>query len=317
MSMKDDGVITLDFLVGFTIFTIAFIFVATMIPHTLFSVHSSRIDCDAVAYRTGVILTEDPGMPASPAVPVWEQQSDPANIIRMGLSVDRSRPHILSITKVERFFDDEFFRYPDDYQRALIFGEYPYLFTITLAMLDDDTIWSVGSSPPDSFGIIRRVVMVKGESVLVIDEDMITGSVQGNCTPDLLIVNIPCEVLLDRSVDPAFRIDPRTDRLRIEIQQYSGFLNVTGPARIKDIRQSGIVIPYTSYDLNITKESLTFTLIPVQYPPWDRADTISVTFAFTDPDDPPTDPVVAAVVYDYTNATIPPLKRGILEVAVW
>ena len=59
----DSGIQSIDFLAGFTIFMVSFIWVATMVPGLFIGVQSYTIDYDAVAYRTGVILAEDPGQP--------------------------------------------------------------------------------------------------------------------------------------------------------------------------------------------------------------------------------------------------------------
>ena len=59
----DSGIQSIDFLAGFTIFMVAFIWVATMVPGLFIGIQSYTIDYDAVAYRTGVILAEDPGQP--------------------------------------------------------------------------------------------------------------------------------------------------------------------------------------------------------------------------------------------------------------
>jgi len=68
--MTDDaGNLSIDFLVGFTIFLLAFIWVVSLIPGLLIGLQSYTVDYDAVAYRTGVILVEDPGEPALPSVP--------------------------------------------------------------------------------------------------------------------------------------------------------------------------------------------------------------------------------------------------------
>jgi len=56
---NDSGQISIDFLVGFTIFIIGFIFVITLMSGLLVGLQSKTIDYDAVAYRTGVILVED------------------------------------------------------------------------------------------------------------------------------------------------------------------------------------------------------------------------------------------------------------------
>ena len=65
--------LSLDFLAGFTIFLLALIMVVSMVPGLLAGLESSGIDYDAVAYRTGVILVEDPVAGQSP----WEQWPGP------------------------------------------------------------------------------------------------------------------------------------------------------------------------------------------------------------------------------------------------
>jgi len=335
--MRDDAVTTFDFLVGFTIFIIAFIFVAAMIPHTLFSVQSSRIDYDAVAYRTGVILTEDPGMPASPTFPVWEQKADPGDVIRMGLSVEQGTAHILSKGKVERFFNKSFFTYPDDFRRALLFGDYPYSCNITLTMLDnltiidDRSIHSIGPNPPDLYGSVRRVV-VKEPSVLKIDGHFNHDfNYTGNGTPpQRFSVDLQMSQLVDPSVDPLFRIDPRTDPIQIEIRNFSSYLNKSATEAELDrviIFRNDVPITFPAYEIwldgNATpatlpaslNRSLYFRLYAVPEPPWGSADTIMITFVFDD--DPPATLITGTHPYDYRNATFPDPKQGILEVAVW
>ncbi len=341
--MKDDAVATFDFLIGFTIFIIAFIFVAAMIPHTLFSVQSSRIDYDAVAYRTGVILVEDPGMAASPSSPVWELKADPGDVIRMGLSVEPGSAHILSKGKVERFFNKSFFTYPDDFRRALLFGDYPYSCNITLTMrenltiIDDRSIHSIGLNPPDLYGSVRRVVVVKEPSRLVVDGYFNqTFNYTGNETPpQRFSVDLQMSQLVDPSVDPLFRIDPRTDPIQIEILNFSKYVNGSAKSESDKANLSRVIIfrndvpiTFPAYDIWLDgfkttlpatlNTSLNFTLNPVPETPWRLSDTITITFDFADDvNDPPTTLIMGTHVYDYRNATFPDPKQGILEVAVW
>ena len=58
---RDSGNLSIDFLAGFTIFIIAFVWVVSLVPGLLIDLQAYTIDYDAVAYRTGVILVEDPG----------------------------------------------------------------------------------------------------------------------------------------------------------------------------------------------------------------------------------------------------------------
>ena len=103
----DSGDLSVDFLVGFTIFMVAFIWVATLVPNLFLGVSAHGIDFDAVAYRTGVILAEDPGATNASATGPWELQQDSGKglIERFGLAVSKETPNILSETKVDRFFN--------------------------------------------------------------------------------------------------------------------------------------------------------------------------------------------------------------------
>ncbi len=59
---RDSGNLSIDFLAGFTIFIVAFVWVISLVPGLLIDLQAFTIDYDAVAYRTGVILVEDPGV---------------------------------------------------------------------------------------------------------------------------------------------------------------------------------------------------------------------------------------------------------------
>ena len=162
------GNLSLDFLAGFTIFMIALIYVATLIPGLLIGLESKSIDYDAVAYRTGVILTEDPGMPYNPA---WETYSDDdkGNVLRFGLALSKNAPNILSPEKIDRFFNTTTFGYPDDYRSRVVFGDYPYQFNISLK-IDGGKNYTLGDPLPDSgYGYSRRLVKIKEESSAAID----------------------------------------------------------------------------------------------------------------------------------------------------
>jgi hypothetical protein len=165
------GILSVDFLVGFTIFMVAFIWVATLVPNLLLGVSAHGIDFDAVAYRTGVILAEDPGATVPIVTTPWEFEKDSgkANIERFGLAVSKDTPNILSATKVNRFFCTTAFLYPDDYRKKVIFGDYPYRFNISLQVAGESNTSYVGDILPGSnygfvsgsnYGYIRREVKV-------------------------------------------------------------------------------------------------------------------------------------------------------------
>ncbi|HSA38809.1 MAG TPA: hypothetical protein P5013_07995 [Methanoregula sp.] len=218
--MTDDtGALSIDFLVGFTIFLLAFIWVASMIPGIMVGLQSYTIDYDAVAYRTGVILVEDPGWPVSPP---WESFSDfqKSNMTRFGLAVSKDTPNILSQDKVNRFFCTTFV-YPDDYHTRAIFGDYPYGFNISLKDAAGE-YQSVGSITPLGYGTIRRIVKIKGPSNATIG----TGNYAKypsfynkteNVTTHVFSFLIDNPRLLDDVKNPAYQIDPAREQLTINV----------------------------------------------------------------------------------------------------
>jgi hypothetical protein len=238
--MPDDhAYLSIDFLAGMTIFMVAFIWVATMIPGLLISLQGGTIDYDAVAYRTGVILVEDPGMPASPP---WENKDDMQKdeIQRFGLSLTKDNPNILAPNKIERFFCSTSFSYPDDYQRRVIFGERPYSFNISLSTFDGMMNWSVGDVKPDGYGYIRRLVKIKQPSNATINAPAFRNyGVDGNVTDHVFSVHINCTQLLQDIRNPPYQIDPLRERIMVNITNLGG-ARVFKPANV--ITLSKIII---------------------------------------------------------------------------
>jgi PKD repeat protein len=180
----DSGNLSIDFLVGFTIFIIAFIWVVSMIPGLLINLQGFTIDYDAVAYRTGVILAEDPG------------------VVRFGLAISKDTPHILSEDKVNQFFCTSVFTYPEDYQERVIFGDYPYRFNISLIEVNGSNYPSryVGDILSGSYGSIRRLVKIKGTS---------------NATINYSYMNT--ELLKGKVTNPIYQINPALEKFSINI----------------------------------------------------------------------------------------------------
>ena len=229
---SDSGNLSIDFLAGFTIFLLAFIWVVSMIPGLLIGLQSYTIDYDAVAYRTGVILVEDPGEPALPQVP-WEL-NDKRDVVRMGLAISKETPNILSQDKVNRFFCSTVFSYPDDYQKRAIFGDYPYRFNISLLDIEKNTTLYVGDSMSGSYGTIRRLVQIKGASNATIDRTYIENHHYNNTYYDtsgdnttqheftILINNT--KLLNDKVRNPAYQINPSREFLIVNITDINSTL---------------------------------------------------------------------------------------------
>jgi len=229
--MSDDsGALSIDFLVGFTIFIIAFIWVVSLVPGLLINLQGYTIDYDAVAYRTGVILVEDPGAPADPGWPVirprsepWEFMTDKRDVSRLGLAISRDTPNILSENKVNRFFDRSLLNITVDYRSKSIFGDYPYRFNISL--FDQEQTRSVGYGIPanTSYGYIQRFVKIKG----VVTNTTISGNepyirsnyinTENYVTTHIFSILINNTELHETATDPLYEIDPEKEQIIINI----------------------------------------------------------------------------------------------------
>jgi len=224
------GNMSIDFLVGFTIFILAFIWVATLIPGILIGLQSNIIDFDAIAYRTGVILVEDPGWPASPG---WESYDDlqKANITRFGLAISKDSPNILAEDKVNRFFCTSFI-YPEEYQQRAIFGDRPYRFNISLLDIERNELRTVGDVRPDSYGYIRRLVKIKGTSNASIGSSYILAHKYNNTAipSDFNVTRHEFSILFNNTKllgdikDPAYQINPSREQTMINITDLNSTL---------------------------------------------------------------------------------------------
>jgi hypothetical protein len=245
----DSGILSVDFLVGFTIFMVAFIWVATLVPNLFLGVSSHGVDFDAVAYRTGVILAEDPGATEQIVTTPWEFQPDTltanSSIARFGLAVSKETPNILSEAKINSFFNKNRYRYPfvyNDYRNKIIFGDYPYRFNVSLSVAGENTTDYVGDVLPgtdtglvsgSNYGYIRREVKVKHFSNATIDPTdyqkfkMTNGDDKyGNVTFNEFSIMINADKLVNGNItDPvtnpnykaAYQIDPLHDKIIINI----------------------------------------------------------------------------------------------------
>jgi hypothetical protein len=320
---EDEAQLSLDFIFGFTIFMVSFIFVATMMSGLLINLQSKTIDYDAVAYRTAVVLSEDPGEPYN-----WHllDITDPAQrdrVNRTGLSIARNNPGILQEAKVDHFFRSSSgagcsasssFCYPSDYRQKLIFGDYPYNFNITLRKIGDPYLYSVGDIAPDRYGYIRRVVKIRQPSYLNVN---VTQGISST-----LKVNFSMQELY--SVDPLYRADVLNADSRIYLYNFTnstrleyidvciyppgggvptcippigGFPTITvdgSPAPVDVINGSCVLID-AGYFRRINLDE--YSMIELR-----------LTFNETVSDDIPE---------PYSNAIIPPAVPAVMEVKVW
>lgn len=346
---------SLDFLAGFTIFMLALIMVVSMVPGLLAGLESSGIDYDAVAYRTGVILVEDPGWPVYPP---WEMNdlAHKGEIERIGLAVSKETPNILLSTKVDTFFNGSFFT-PDDYHRLAIFGDIPYSYNFSLSS-GGALIGQTGDPLPPGYGYIRRVVKIKEPGVAMINGSFASDYTAPSSNQEFT-VRLDFGQLLDPTIGPAYRIDPRTEPVNVTITDFREYLNTTDPsvtnATLKSVtfwkmdptrpipQFTRIPFAYDTVDSNLytlyidyrdgnqdpcplrpdggveVSENITLALKPAATSLFtlDQNSILDIRFNFDD--DPSRTNITGIHHYDYnqTNVTRPDLKPGVLEVAIW
>lgn len=256
---EDSAIMSVDFLVGFTIFLLAFIWVATMVPGLFINLQSHTIDFDAVAYRTGVILAEDPGAETCPSSGIcvpWEYKKDERDITRLGLAIAKNTPNILAEKKVDRFFcstaysgstshADMLFTYPHEYRPRITFSDYPYNFNISFRVAGEERVRSIGDIIPNNYGIIQRAVKIKSGSNSTIDKTLIKRHVFNNTE------NVEFHT---------FSIVINSSQLRSG--QPSGGINDPGRETIYQINppKEGIIINIT--DIEETRNQINFPVPP-------------------------------------------------------
>ncbi|MGC9436153.1 MAG: hypothetical protein ACP5C4_08795 [Methanomicrobiales archaeon] len=341
----DGAQMSLDMLIGLSIFLFSFVVAATMAPGLYAGLQSAVIDYDAVAYRTGVILAEDAGMPS---MPPWNSLGDEYlyRIERFGLAVDRQSPGILAGTKVDRFFDTSLFSYPEDYRRRLIFGSTPYRFNISLR--EEGGVRTVGDPLPDRYGYIRRIVSITHPASFETGPDPAFNATESDNVTEMFTVAFNGTDLFDPSIPAAYRIDPRSEPVWINITGIGGFLNnsETNPSPLANgsftkatlstvrFRIDGAPVPFPyseenpeAYRFSIdgspanltpgtpVSEELRLLIMPGTLPVERYAET-GVVFSFE------SDGVPAILIHGtgyvgQDHTVQPPLTRGVLEVAVW
>jgi hypothetical protein len=349
----DSGVLSIDFIVGFTIFLIAFIWVVSLIPGLLINLQGFTIDYDAVAYRTGVILVEDPGEVTSQNfTSPWESQSDKDFVARFGLAISRDTPNILSQEKVDRFFCTTAFVYREDYQEKAIFGDYPYRFNISIRD-EERNVPPIGDVLPEGYGYIRRLVKIKGASNATINGTSISpyfNNTDQNVKSHKFSILINTPRLYTDMTDPSYQIDPVRDPITINITNLKStmsnnisIINLTSITvssnTVSSLQYS--TIPDTVLSLDAQIVNVTYKLprtvsdnISIQFSPayfqqqvysglFDKSfyQPIYVNLSFTLSSNSTflNNSWSSPFDYNYTNVNVaqPQLRDAVVEVAVW
>jgi len=224
--------------------------VANFVPSLLVGLQrTSGIDYDAVAYRTGVVLTEDPGWPAGNIVPgevgpgdyqPWEQGAN-TSISRLGLSLYPDTPNVLSLPKVYRFFCSTSM----DYRTMLLFSPYQYGYNITLRSFSPLTPggpllnMSIGDPHPATYGYIRRYVYLKQSTNATVDMQAhgtdFDAQTADQVRPDPLLpgyeifkVRFQGNIIYNKSIPTPYTMDLLREPLTIRVTNLRRVLNNSG-----------------------------------------------------------------------------------------
>jgi hypothetical protein len=102
--LKDErGQLSIDFLVGISLFILALVFMAHFIPGMFVPFQSETIDLNSVAYRTSVILVEDPGWWDNVSHNGEDWEDHITDTSRIGLAIDKEHPNVLMMNKITGF----------------------------------------------------------------------------------------------------------------------------------------------------------------------------------------------------------------------
>jgi len=277
--MTDDNAnLSIDFLVGFTIFILAFIWVVSIIPGLLIGLQSHTIDYDAVAYRTGVILVEDPGYPVyiDRSNLSWEEKLkvDKRDVDRLGLAISRDTPNILSQDKVNGFFhtsasyNTSAFTYSlGDYHKRAIFSDYPYRVNISLRDIDRNEIRSVGDVIPlnVSYGYISRIVKIKDPSIATINASDYKNADNVSTHKFSILLNTT-KLVLGEVKDPAYQINPMKEQVMINITDLNTTINQPVNITLSSltVKRVGDTNSYPFDELYIDDNSAPQLLLPIE-----------------------------------------------------
>ncbi len=182
---NDSGQSSIDFLFGFAIFIVTFIFAISFVAGLFVPFQPGAIDLNSVAYSTSAILVEDPGWhiysgPDGHQVGDAEWESAAVDqLARVGLADDKSHPNVLSMDKIDAFrqlTDPVIGNYSVARDKIGLNGSVIYDFTVYLTMndtLNNTKMTLLNTSCPDAttgkVETINRYVMVDTGKELSVD----------------------------------------------------------------------------------------------------------------------------------------------------
>lgn len=254
----DEGQISVDFLLGISVFLLTLGFVLQFIPG-LFTSISGEGSLNSVAYRTARILTDDPGWWENNTQNGTDWEMHTGNISRIGLARDitpstrqTQTPNMLNRTKIQQALklNETMLTNKLGLYDKISGIQVDYGYNITLkpnsnTMIINSFAISFGETPPTSQDIfkITRPVLVETGIIACFKADELTK----NLSNDTVIINIG---------------GPQSENVTIQITDF----NITG----------------SNPQFNWTKLNGSNLSIPSDYRAYKKTNT-SVFFIYSDP----------------------------------
>ena len=215
--LKDErGQLSIDFLVGISLFILALLFMAHFIPGMFVPFQSETIDLSSVAYRTSVILVEDPGWwdneTGADYGEGWQKDNHLANVRRVGLAIDKEHPNVLKMSKITGFntqIDDANLTDKLGLYRNIGGNPIDYGYNITIVNASNTILAARGEIPPEYGDVVK---MKRIASVQISEHGDIDASNMGGASS-------PVKPLL--VIDGADVSDFCTDDFSIRISNFS------------------------------------------------------------------------------------------------
>lgn len=174
--------VNIDFLAGVSIFLVSFLLVVQLVPNLFIPFQGQPVTLHSVAYRTGVILCEDPGWyndTVNNSGHNWENHTD--NVSRLGLAKNKfttnpSTPLMLSGSKLFRLAGMYNSSDPGSYSNiqkhlglVTSYRKYDYNISlvrfdgITSSYMDGTPIFQIGYSPQPNIDVekVERIVSLE------------------------------------------------------------------------------------------------------------------------------------------------------------
>ncbi|MDY6865717.1 MAG: hypothetical protein SVY15_07085 [Halobacteriota archaeon] len=226
---RTDAQISMDFLAGITIFLVTFIAIALFIPGMFTPFQSETIDLNSVAYRTSVILVEDPGRWNNTTVggSDWEKNTTTrTNLKRLGLAIDKDNPNVLNLSKIKYFNNETYLNNSEiifnlSLYRRIGTTNVTYGYNISIIKLGDGTLLAERgdniSSTSGDVVTMKRTVLAQTGYIALFNGSNLTQDNPINNTKALINITGPIDedVIFEITNFNISGIDPKFQTMKI------------------------------------------------------------------------------------------------------